>query len=393
MASEAPVIQFVNQLIAKAKELNASDIHIEPYEGRLIVRFRIDGVLQQQKVGANAPPAAIVSRIKIMANLDIAERRLPQDGRIKHKTGNEEFDMRISTTPTMHGESVVIRLLDRSDVTLDFLALGFTNNVRNAFEDLIAQPQGIMLVTGPTGSGKTTTLYTALEVLNSPEKKILTVEDPIEYQLKGINQIQVKPSIDLTFANVLRSFLRQDPDVIMIGEMRDTETARIAVQAALTGHKVLSTLHTNDAAGSIARLLDMQIDSYLLTSTINGILAQRLVRKLCPACKLPYTPDESIIRQHQLDNMAKEIHIELYRPVGCEECSGTGYKGRSIVTELLTMTDAIRQAINDGAGVERIRTLALEEGMLSLMQNGRLKAITGETSLEEVSRVLQSDSI
>lgn len=392
MASEAPVIRLVNQLIAKALELRASDIHFEPQDGSLKVRYRVDGVLRDSET---PPPggmtAAVISRIKVMANLNIAERRLPQDGRIKLRVEGREVDMRISTVPTLHGESVVLRLLDQGGVPLDFTSLGFEGNTLTQLEALLARPQGIILVTGPTGSGKTTTLYAALQQLNTAEKKILTVEDPVEYQLPGINQIQIQSKIDLTFANALRSILRQDPDIIMVGEMRDTETARIAVQAALTGHKVFSTLHTNDAPSSVTRLLDMHIDDFLLTSTIDGILAQRLVRRLCEHCRQPYQPSPELIHDYRLDTLTPAGETpQLYHASGCSHCEGSGYWGRTTISELLVMTEALRQVVLDKGDGDAIRQVALREGMLSMHDDGLLKALSGQTTLQEVERVTQA---
>ena len=309
------------------------------------MRYRIDGVLKPAEAPPTRSSAAVISRIKVMANLNIAERRLPQDGRIKLRIEGREFDMRISSIPTMHGESVVMRILDKGTVQLDFDALGFTDAIMPAFQEVLLRPHGIILVTGPTGSGKTTTLYTALSTLNTPEKKILTVEDPVEYQLDGINQIQIKPQIGLTFASALRSILRQDPDVIMVGEMRDLETAKIAVQSALTGHKVFSTLHTNDAPSSVTRLLDMGVEDYLVTSTVNGILAQRLVRTLCDTCKDAYAAPPELVEELHLARFTDGADVVLFRPIGCEACDRTGYHGRTNILELLTLTDSVRHAI------------------------------------------------
>ncbi|MCY7388927.1 MAG: Flp pilus assembly complex ATPase component TadA, partial [Burkholderiales bacterium] len=339
LASEAPVIRLVNLIINRALERRASDIHVEPFENRLIVRYRIDGVLHETESPPRRLSAAVISRIKIMANLDIAERRLPQDGRIKLRVQGKEIDLRVSSVPTMHGESVVMRILDKGGVALDFHALGFDEANLKIFTAILDQPHGILLVTGPTGSGKTTTLYTALDRLNKPDVKILTVEDPVEYQMPGINQIQVKPQIDLTFSNALRSIVRQDPDVIMIGEIRDLETAQIAMQSALTGHMVLSTIHTNDAAATINRLLDMGVEDYLLTSTVIGIEAQRLVRVLCTACKEPYQPVEEVVEQMGLRRFksvgSANRPLTLYHPKGCEQCGHTGYFGRLSIIEVL----------------------------------------------------------
>ncbi|PKM12871.1 MAG: type II secretion system protein GspE [Gammaproteobacteria bacterium HGW-Gammaproteobacteria-3] len=387
MASEAPVIKMVNLIMQRAIESRASDIHIEPFEQKLKVRLRIDGVLQD----INAPPvtstAAVLSRIKIMAKLNIAERRLPQDGRIKIQMLGKELDLRVSTIPTLYGESVVIRLLDKEATVLDFTSLGFVGQHYRNFIEVLAQPHGIILITGPTGSGKSTTLYTALKQLNTSERKIITVEDPVEYQLEGINQIQAKPQIGLNFATALRSIVRQDPDVIMIGEMRDLETARIAVQSALTGHLVLSTLHTNDAAGGITRLLDMGLEEYLLTSTVNGIVAQRLVRKLCPHCKERYSPSAAVINEMHLRRFQPEGAIALHKATGCKECGGLGYRGRMAILEFLIMTDTIRKIIMTHADAGEIQRLAIAEGMQTMHDDGVGKALQGFTTLEEVLRV------
>ena len=392
MASEAPVIRRVNELIARALELRASDIHIEPFEHEVMVRYRVDGALRKIGLPRSVSPAAIVSRVKVMANLNIAERRLPQDGRIKLRVEGREVDMRISTVPTLHGESVVMRLLDRGDVALDFATLGFEGDTLKRFQQLLARPHGIVLVTGPTGSGKTTTLYAALSVLNTPDKKILTVEDPVEYQLDGVNQIPIKPQIDLTFANALRAILRQDPDIIMIGEMRDVETARIAVQAALTGHKVFSTLHTNDAASSITRMQDMQVDDYLLTSTVDGVLAQRLVRCLCPSCRTAYTPSDTQIRELGLDRFITAGAPTLYRANGCSACDQTGYRGRTTILELMVMTEPLRQAVLARKDADNLQRIAQQEGMIDMRSDGLRKAVAGLTTIEEVERVTQSVS-
>jgi general secretion pathway protein E len=392
LASEAPVIKMVNQLINQAVESGASDIHIEPFEGLLKVRYRIDGLLRE----VDAPPirstAAVISRIKIMANLNIAERRLAQDGRFKVRVRGKEIDLRISTVPTMYGESVVMRLLQRDDVALNFSALGFSKKLERRMLDILAQPHGILLVTGPTGSGKSTTLYAALMHLNTPERKILTVEDPVEYNIEGINQMQVKPQIGLTFANALRSIVRQDPDIIMIGEMRDEETAAIAVQSALTGHLVLSTLHTNDAVGSITRLLDMGIDDYLLTSTVNAVLAQRLVRTLCRHCREAYTPLDEIVSRWGLQRYAGDSPVTLYRAVGCEHCGHSGYSGRNAIIELLVLTDPIKQLVMKHSDAGEITRLALASGMHTMLEDGLRKAVEGVTTIEEVRRVTQEQS-
>ncbi|MEI7993505.1 MAG: type II secretion system ATPase GspE [Methylococcaceae bacterium] len=387
LASEAPVIKMVNLIMQRAIETRASDIHIEPFEQSLKVRLRVDGVLQEIVAPNVKSTAAVISRIKIMAKLNIAERRLPQDGRIKIQMLGKELDLRVSTIPTMYGESVVIRLLDKENTVLDFAALGFAGRHLQQFIDVLSQPHGIILITGPTGSGKSTTMYAALKQLNTSERKIITVEDPVEYQMEGVNQIQAKPQIGLTFASALRSIVRQDPDVIMIGEMRDLETARIAVQSALTGHLVLSTLHTNDAAGGITRLLDMGLEEYLLTSTILGILAQRLVRKLCPACKQGAIAAPEIVKELRLQRFVPDGDIILYKPIGCPACAGTGYRGRLAIIEFLPMTDPLRKLIMGHEEAGAIQKLAIAEGMQTLYENGLVKVTQGVTTLEEVMRV------
>ena len=387
LASEAPVIKMVNLIMQSAVEMRASDIHIEPFEQSLKVRLRVDGVLQEIDAPNVKSTAAVISRIKIMAKLNIAERRLPQDGRIKVQMMGKELDLRVSTIPTMYCESVVIRLLDKENTVLDFAELGFAGRHLEQFIEVLSLPHGIILITGPTGSGKSTTMYAALKQLNTPQRKIITVEDPVEYQMEGINQIQAKPQIGLTFASALRSIVRQDPDVIMIGEMRDLETARIAVQSALTGHLVLSTLHTNDAAGGVTRLLDMGLEEYLLTSTVNGILAQRLVRKLCPVCKEAKLAEPELVKELRLDRFTNQSHIKLYKSVGCVACSGTGYRGRLAIIEFLPMTDPIRKLIMAHEEAGTIQKLAIAEGMQTLYENGLVKVVEGITTLEEVMRV------
>ena len=391
LASEAPIIRLVSLIISHALEARASDIHIEPFENRLIVRYRVDGVMHEVESPPRRFSAAVISRIKIMASLDIAERRLPQDGRIKLRIQGKEIDLRVSTVPIMHGESVVMRILDKSGTALDFATLGFDPAVLSRFQQVLMQPHGIVLVTGPTGSGKTTTLYTALDKLNNPDIKILTVEDPVEYQMEGINQIQVKPQIGLTFANALRSIVRQDPDVIMIGEIRDLETAQIAVQSALTGHMVLSTLHTNDAASTINRLLDMGMDDYLLTSTVNGILAQRLVRTLCSHCREAHVALPEVVEEMQLNRYTDASPVRLYRAVGCAECGNTGYSGRVSIVELLVMSDAIRSLVMRHVTSGEVRQQAIAEGMQTMYENGLSKAVAGVTTIEEVLRVTREE--
>ena len=388
LASEAPVIRLVNLVIQRAVELRASDIHIEPFESRLKVRYRVDGVL----IDGESPPAnltaAVISRVKIMAKLNIAERRLPQDGRIMLRVQGKELDLRVSTVPTAHGESVVMRLLDRETVVFDFHRLGFTDAFLPQFRKVLEQPHGILLVTGPTGSGKTTTLYTALSQLNTADVKIITVEDPVEYQIEGINQIQAKPQIGLDFSHALRSIVRQDPDIIMIGEMRDLETARIAIQSALTGHLVLSTLHTNNAAGGITRLLDMGVEDYLLTSTINGILAQRLVRRLEPTHAERYAASPEEIEKFDLRRLQPDGEIFLYRPRP-SAIAPTGYLGRTTIMEFLVMNDALRRAVMRHAGMGEIEQLAREAGMRTMYEDGLTKALSGQTTIEEVLRVTE----
>ncbi len=391
LASEAPVIRLVSLLITNALDMRASDIHIEPFENRLIVRYRIDGVLHEVESPPRRLSAAVISRIKIMASLDIAERRLPQDGRIRLRVQGKEIDLRVSTVPTMHGESVVMRILDKGGVALDFAKLGFEDNALKAFLDVLMQPHGVLLVTGPTGSGKTTTLYTALDRLNQPDVKILTVEDPVEYQMAGINQIQVKPQIDLTFANALRSIVRQDPDVIMIGEIRDLETAQIAVQSALTGHLVLSTVHTNDAPSTVSRLLDMGVEDYLLTSTVIGILAQRLVRKLCAHCKEAYVALPELVEQMKLRKFSRDAEITLWHAKGCNHCANTGYTGRVCITEMMPMTDGLRSLVMKHANAGDLRAEAIGAGMTSMYEDGLSKAVKGVTTFEEVLRATRED--
>ncbi len=386
MASEAPVIRLVNQLMSRALESRASDIHIEPFENQLKVRYRIDGILHEMEPPPRQLKAAIISRIKILAQLNIAERRLPQDGRIKVKIGGKDVDLRISTIPTLYGESVVIRLLERSQIftSLDE-SLGFPPDIFQRFNEMIAKPHGMLLVTGPTGSGKSTTLYCALQKINDPAKKIITIEDPVEYQLNGVNQIHVKPQIGLTFANGLRSIVRQDPDVIMIGEIRDAETAGIAIQAALTGHLVFSTLHTNDAAGAVSRLLEMGVEDYLLASALLGVLAQRLVRKLCMDCR-KQVPFQS---SHVVEEFTGTT---VWEPIGCDACSGTGYLGRVGIFELLPATPEITKLIVQRSDANKIRGLAVSQGMRLLRDDGWQKVRDGVTTLAEVLRVTREES-
>ena len=389
MASEAPVIRLVNHIINRALDAGASDIHIEPRRYSVQVRYRIDGVLHDQESITVKQRAAITSRIKLMAKLDIAERRLPQDGRIKIKSGKEEVDIRVSSIPVSFGESLVLRLLHTESVELDLNAVGFSGHALEKFRKTINLPYGIILVTGPTGSGKTTTLYSALNEINTPDKKIVTVEDPVEYQLNGINQVQVHASIGLTFVNTLRSFLRHDPDVMLIGEIRDSETAGIAVQASLTGHLVFSTLHTNDAAGGITRLEDMGVERFMISSSLVGILAQRLVRKICPHCS-----EEILLSKQQINLLADDFNVpvdfipeKVKRGKGCERCGHTGYRGRIGIFEFLIVDDVIQGTIAEGAGRTEIFNKAVERGMVSLRMDGLKKVENGVTTCEEVLRV------
>jgi general secretion pathway protein E len=388
LASEAPVIRLVNLVLQRAVESRASDIHIEPFENRLKVRYRIDGVLAEVEAPPAKSTAAVISRIKIMAKLNIAERRLPQDGRIMHRVQGKELDLRVSTVPTSHGESVVMRILDRENVILDFDSLGFDDGMRKDFMAQLEMSHGIILVTGPTGSGKTTTLYTALSALNSPERKIITVEDPVEYQLEGINQIQAKSSIGLDFSHALRAIVRQDPDVIMIGEMRDLETAKIAIQSALTGHLVLSTVHTNDAATGVTRMLDMGVEDYLLTSTVNAILAQRLVRTLDPEFREPYELLPEMVEEIGLKELVDQDRYTFYRPVATE-ANPTGYRGRTSILELLPMTDPVRRLVMKHATSGEIQGQAVREGMRTMYFDGLIKCLGGVTTLDEILRVTQ----
>ena len=391
LASEAPVIRLVNSLIARALEQRASDIHIEPFEKELRVRYRIDGILHD----IDAPPrklqAALISRVKLMAKLNIAERRLPQDGRIKLRMLGREIDLRVSSLPTLYGESVVLRILDRSSISVTLDSLGFPLDTLESFDRLINRPYGMILVTGPTGSGKTTTLYGALDKINSPDKKIITIEDPVEYQLRGVNQIHVKPQIGLSFASGLRSIVRQDPDVIMVGEIRDYETAEIAVQAALTGHLVFSTLHTNDAAGAVSRLLEMGVEDYLLASSLLGVMAQRLVRNLCRQCRRPV---EMAVpsRANGHTNGDSGVPTAVYEANGCDECAMTGYRGRNGIFELLMVNEGVRQLILKRSSADLIKTSAVsQQHMRTLREDGWRKVREGSTSVSEVLRVTQEE--
>ena len=392
LASEAPVIRLVNQIIFRAVETRASDIHIEPFEDRLRVRYRYDGVLHEMESPAPRLIPAITSRIKIMARLDIAERRLPQDGRIKLAVRGQEIDFRVSTIPSLHGETVVLRVLDRNAVTFDYAKLGLASQVVHRLDEMLALPNGIVLVTGPTGSGKTTTLYTGLLTLNAVTRKVVTVEDPIEYQLRGINQIQIKPQIGLSFAALLRSILRQDPDVIMVGEIRDLETAQIAVQAALTGHLVLSTLHTNSAAAAITRLRDMGVEDYLLTAVLRGVMGQRLVRRLCDACKQEVPAPPELVSRFRLDTRTERRPITLFHAVGCAQCRNTGYRGRQAIAEFLAPDAEIERLIFARTDHSAIERAAIANGMITMFDAGLDAALAGTTTLEEVARSIRSEN-
>ena len=389
IANRAPVIKLVNKIFFQAVHSRASDIHIEPYEDEARIRFRVDGVLHDVFTLPKQQIAALVSRLKIMSSLNIAERRLPQDGQSRIKIGQNLVDIRVSVIPTSGGERVVLRLLDKGSGGLGLDDIGLSQEVLDSFRNLIRLDHGIILLTGPTGSGKTTTLYAAMSELNSEERNILTVEDPIEYQLPGIGQMQIKPKINLTFANCLRHILRQDPDVIMIGEIRDVETAEIAIQASLTGHLVLSTLHTNDSASAVIRLIDMGIEPYLISSSVVAVMAQRLLRVICPECKRPYTPDEKVISLLRENEETFASKGQLYKGLGCENCLETGYLGRTGISELLIIDDEIKELISQRRDSHIIKKAAVEKGMSTLREDGIRKALAGETTLEEVYRVTQ----
>ncbi|MFW5856128.1 MAG: GspE/PulE family protein [Bacillota bacterium] len=382
MVDEAPIVKLTNLIISQAVQFNASDIHIDPQENEVRIRYRIDGVLIPKMSAPKYSQAALISRLKIIADLDITKRRIPQDGRIQLNVKGIKVDMRVSTLPTIFGEKVVIRLLNRDESLLNINKLGFSETNIKYFKDLIARPHGIILVTGPTGSGKSTTLCSALNELNSPEQNIITIEDPVEYQIKGINQVQANQTTGLTFADTLRSILRQDPDIIMVGEIRDEETARIAIRAALTGHLVLSTLHTNDAVSSITRLLDMGLPAYMVASTIIGVVAQRLVRRLCTGCKEDYEPG---LEEQQLLNI--EPGTTLYKPDHCKRCT-SGYKGRLAVHEILMVNNKIKDMIIKGANEQELKTQVVQDGMITLEEDGKAKVKQGLTSYEELLRVV-----
>jgi general secretion pathway protein E len=385
---EAPIIRLVNSVLFQAVRQRASDIHFESFERGLVVRYRIDGVLYPVLTPPKHLQASIIARLKIMAGLNIAEKRLPQDGRFGIRTAGKDIDLRVSVLPTAHGERVVLRLLEKENRLLNLSEMGFSGERLSAIYQLIQLAHGIILVTGPTGSGKTTTLYAALSHINAPDKNIITVEDPVEYQLLGIGQMQVNPKINLTFAAGLRSILRQDPDVIMIGEIRDRETAEIAIHASLTGHLVFSTLHTNDAASAATRLIDMGIEPFLVASSVVAVLAQRLLRKICPDCKQPYKPSPEELSRLE---MAPASNVTLYRGTGCAACSQTGYRGRTGIFELMVLDDEIRRLIGAKADSATIKQAAIARGMITLKQEGALKVLQGQTSLEELMRITQQE--
>ncbi|MEE4253711.1 MAG: type II secretion system ATPase GspE [Desulfuromusa sp.] len=389
-SDEAPIIRFVNGLLTQAYRKRASDIHIEPFETEVIIRYRVDGLLYEVQRPPHRALANIISRLKIMANLDIAEKRLPQDGRFSVRIAGKQADIRVSTLPTAFGERVVLRLLDKSTGVLGLGDIGVEAEMLPQIKRMIQKSHGIFLVTGPTGAGKTTTLYSALSAINSHEHNIITVEDPIEYQLPGVGQIQVNAKINLTFAQGLRSILRQDPDVIMVGEIRDSETAKIAVQAALTGHLVFSTLHTNDSAGALARLVEMGVEPFLAASALVGVLAQRLVRTICPHCRISYHPEEKLLAE-LFDGTHVTTQATFYRGRGCSHCMDVGYLGRTGLYELLEVTDPIRHLVTNNADAATIRKQALKMGMRPLRQAGLAKVLAGETTVEEVLRVTQEE--
>lgn len=380
---DSPIVRLVNQMIQQAVSLRASDIHVDPGENNLSIRYRIDGTLRTERIIPKQMQGFITARLKIMARLNIAERRLPQDGRIKMQFDYKMVDIRVSSLPTMHGEKIVLRLLDLSTGVKSVDTLGFSDGNAETFRDMISKPYGILLITGPTGSGKSTTLYSALSQLNTENANIITIEDPVEYQLEGVNQVHVNPAIGLTFAAGLRSILRQDPNIVMVGEIRDTETAEIAVRASLTGHLVLSTLHTNDAISTISRLRDMGVEPYLIASSLLGVVAQRLVRKICPDCKEEHKPTEQEAIMLRRYSLPAEV---IYRGRGCGNCNNTGYRGRIAIHEVLTINDRMRQLITNSASIEELRAAGREQGMVQLMEDGFIKVSKGITTLQEVMR-------
>ncbi len=388
LVEEAPIVKLVNLLITQAVQERASDIHIEPAERDVRIRYRIDGVLHEVMRSPKSIQSGVISRLKIMADINIAERRIPQDGRVGLVVGGKAIDLRVATLPTVYGEKVVIRILDKSSVLLNLQDLGFSDHNFTRYESSFKKPYGMILVTGPTGSGKSTTLYATLNIINTPERNIITVEDPVEYRLAGVNQIQINPKAGLTFASALRSILRSDPDVVLIGEIRDRETAQIAVEAALTGHLVLSTLHTNDAPSAISRLLEMGIEPFLVSSAIDGILAQRLMRVLCDRCKELYAPTEEALREAGIPLLNDGTVPKLYRPVGCTNCSKTGYRGRMAAHEVMLKSEEIERLTAERRSAEEIGRTAREQGMKTLREDGIEKVLQGATSIEEIMRVI-----
>ena len=387
--SDAPIIKLVNLVLMQAVKEKASDIHVEPNDDILRIRFRVDGILREAFTQPKNLQNAIISRLKIMSDLNIAEKRIPQDGRIQIKVEKKDIDIRVSTIPTVHGENVVMRILDKTNIIVNVEELGLTPKNVKIFKELLEKPYGVILVTGPTGSGKTTTLYSALNYLNTSDKNIVTIEDPVEYRIDLIRQSQINPKAGLTFAVGLRAFLRQDPDIIMVGEIRDKETANVAVQAALTGHLVLSTVHTNDAPGAVTRLVDMGVEPFLVSSSTAGIVAQRLVRRICPKCKYAYKPPKTLLADLGIDS--KEKQVQFFRGKGCRQCKESGYKGRIAVFELLILDDNIREMVLEKESTMKIKKYALENGFKTLRHDGLLKALKGITSIEEVMRVTQLD--
>jgi type IV pilus assembly protein PilB len=388
LVEDAPIVKLVNLLITQAVQERASDIHIEPAEKDVRIRYRIDGVLHEVMRSPKSIQSGVISRLKIMADINIAERRIPQDGRVGLVVGGKAIDLRVATLPTVYGEKVVIRILDKSSVLLNLQDLGFSENNFTRYESSFRKPYGMILVTGPTGSGKSTTLYATLNIINTPERNIITVEDPVEYRLAGVNQIQINPKAGLTFASALRSILRSDPDVVLIGEIRDRETAQIAVEAALTGHLVLSTLHTNDAPSAISRLLEMGIEPFLVSSAIDGILAQRLLRVLCDRCKELYAPTEDALREAGVPLLPDGTLPKLYRSVGCSHCSKTGYRGRMAAHEVMLKSEEIERLTSERRSAEEIGRIAYQQGMRTLREDGIDKVIQGVTSIEEIMRVI-----
>ncbi|MDA8341314.1 MAG: ATPase, T2SS/T4P/T4SS family [Actinomycetota bacterium] len=391
VTDEAPIVRYVNLLILQALNERASDIHVEPTAKDLRIRYRIDGVLHDASSAPRSIAAAVTTRLKVMADMNIAEHRVPQDGRISLNVGTKGVDLRMATLPTIHGEKIVMRVLDKSSVVLGFSDLGFDDDLLEIYEGIFTKPYGTLLVTGPTGSGKSTTLYTTLSALNSPEKNIITVEDPVELQIQGINQVQLNLKAGLTFASALKSILRSDPDIVLVGEIRDEETALIAIEASLTGHLVLATLHTNSAASTPMRLVEMGLQPFLVTSAVSGVLAQRLARRLCQHCKIPFEPAEAdiIAAGWTLAEVEEVGKLDtLYQANGCPACSNTGYRGRKALAELMPVTEEIERMIIEGGSVEEIHRLAVSQGMVTLRQSGLRKALEGETTLEEVLRVV-----